>query len=938
MMGSIPLLVLCFSFTLIAAMAATASDNNTISGSRPSEISIGALFTFNSTIGRAAKLAIELAVEDVNKNSSVLAGTRLRLFTQDTNCSGFLGTMEVKLLAIAALQLIGKNVVAMIGPQSSGIAHVISHAVNELHVPLLTFAATDPTLSPLQYPYLIRTTQSDDFQMNAIADIISNYGWREVIAIFVDDDYGRGGITALDDALAKKRSKISYKASFSPNADTSVLNDLLVKVNLLESRVYVVHVNPDSGLMIFSVAKSIGMMGSGYVWIASDWLASVLDSTVPINPDTMDLIQGAIVLRQHTAYSDLQRAFTTRWSNMVQNGNTTSSLNTYALYAYDSVWLLAHALDRFLYEGQKISFSDDPRLRDTNGSSLHLTALKYFDSGDKLLKQLLLTDFTGVTGHVKFNSDGNLIHPAYDILNILGPVPRRLGFWSNYSGLSVVAPEVLYGKPPNTSTSSQQLHSVIWPGDTTTIPRGWVFPNNGKPLRIGVPYRTSYKEFVTKDNGPDGVKGYCIDVFKAAVNLLPYPVPYSIILFGDGLKNPNYNDLVEKVYHNYFDAAVGDISIVTNRTRIVDFTQPYIESGLVIVAPVKERTSSAWAFLKPFTIQMWGVTGAFFLFVGAVVWILEHRTNTEFRGSPRQQLMTIFWFSFSTMFFAHRENTGSTLGRFVLIIWLFVVLIINSSYTASLTSILTVQQLSSRIQGLDSLISSSEPIGYQVGSFAKNYMMEELNIAESRLVSLNNPEAYARALELGPKNGGVAAIVDELPYIELFLSNNCKYTTVGQEFTKSGWGFAFPRDSPLAVDLSTAILTLSENGDLQRIHDKWLAHTGCSSQDNEIDSNRLSLGSFWGLFLICGLACLLALIVFFTRIFCQYSKYSSQDDIGSFEPERSFRRPTRLTSIKDLISFVDKKEEEVKCAIKRKSSDKQQQSSQVTNEHSISPA
>ncbi|CAL9135826.1 unnamed protein product [Musa textilis] len=931
MMGSIPLLVLCFSFTLIAAKAATASDNNTISGSRPSEISIGALFTFNSTIGRAAKLAIELAVEDVNKNSSVLAGTRLRLFTQDTNCSGFLGTME-------ALQLIEKNVVAMIGPQSSGIAHVISHAVNELHVPLLTFAATDPTLSPLQYPYLIRTTQSDDFQMNAIADIISNYGWREVIAIFVDDDYGRGGITALDDALAKKRSKISYKASFSPNADTSVLNDLLVKVNLLESRVYVVHVNPDSGLMIFSVAKSLGMMGSGYVWIASDWLASVLDSTVPINPDTMDLIQGAIVLRQHTADSDLQRAFTTRWSNMVQNGNTTSSLNTYALYAYDSVWLLAHALDRFLYEGQKISFSDDPRLRDTNGSSLHLTALKYFDSGDKLLKQLLLTDFTGVTGHVKFNSDGNLIHPAYDILNILGPVPRRLGFWSNYSGLSVVAPEVLYGKPPNTSTSSQQLHSVIWPGDTTTIPRGWVFPNNGKPLRIGVPYRTSYKEFVTKDNGPDGVKGYCIDVFKAAVNLLPYPVPYSIILFGDGLKNPNYNDLVEKVYHNYFDAAVGDISIVTNRTRIVDFTQPYIESGLVIVAPVKERTSSAWAFLKPFTIQMWGVTGAFFLFVGAVVWILEHRTNTEFRGSPRQQLVTIFWFSFSTMFFAHRENTGSTLGRFVLIIWLFVVLIINSSYTASLTSILTVQQLSSRIQGLDSLISSSEPIGYQVGSFAKNYMMEELNIAESRLVSLNNPEAYARALELGPKNGGVAAIVDELPYIELFLSNNCKYTTVGQEFTKSGWGFAFPRDSPLAVDLSTAILTLSENGDLQRIHDKWLAHTGCSSQDNEIDSNRLSLGSFWGLFLICGLACLLALIVFFMRIFCQYSKYSSQDDIGSFEPERSFRRPTRLTSIKDLISFVDKKEEEVKCAIKRKSSDKQQQSSQVTNEHSISPA
>ncbi|KAG6484310.1 glutamate receptor 3.4-like isoform X1 [Zingiber officinale] len=912
-----------------AAMAATGNSRN--SSNRPSEISIGGLFTFNSYIGRAARLAIELAVDDVNRNPSVLAGTRLKLQAQDTNCSGFLGTIE-------ALQLLEKKVVSIIGPQSSGIAHVISHAVNELHVPLLTFAATDPTLSSLQYPYLIRTTQSDYFQMKGIANLISNYGWREVIAIFVDDDYGRGGITALDDALATKSSKISYKAAFPPHADANMINDLLVKVNLMESRIYVVHVNPDSGLRVFSLAKSLGMMASGYVWIASDWLASVLDSTYPPNSDTMNLIQGVIVLRQHTADSDLKTTFMTRWSQMVRSGNASSSLNTYSLYAYDSVWLLAHAIDQFLEDGETVSFSDDPRLHDANGSSLHLTSLKYFDGGEQLLKKLQLTNFTGVTGQVQFDPEGNLIHPAYEILNIGGTGLRTLGFWSNYSGLSVVAPEVLYRKSPNISTSNQRLYNAIWPGETTIKPRGWVFPNNGKQILIGVPYRTSYKEFVSKDSNPDGVKGYCIDVFKAAINLLPYPVPYSFILFGDGIKNPSYNDLIEKVYENYFDAAVGDISIVTSRTRIVDFTQPYIESGLVIVAPVKERSSSPWSFLKPFSVQMWCVTGAFFLFVGTVIWILEHRSNTEFRGSPRQQLVTIFWFSFSTMFFAHRENTVSTLGRFVLIIWFFVVLIINSSYTASLTSILTVQQLSSGIQGLDSLIASSDPIGYQVGSFAKNYMMQELNIAESRLVSLNNPEAYARALELGPKNGGVAAIVDELPYIELFLSTNCNYKTVGQEFTKSGWGFAFPRDSQLAIDLSTAILTLSENGDLQRIHDKWLQRTGCSSLDSEVDADRLSLGSFWGLFLICGVACLVALIVFFMRIFCQYSRYSSsQDEDAILEPERSLKRPRRLTSIKDLISFVDKKEEEVKNAIKRKLSDKQRRSSDISDGQSLSP-
>lgn len=95
-----------------------------------------------------------------------------------------------------------------------------------------------------------------------------------------------------------------------------------------------------------------------------------------------------------------------------------------------------------------------------------------------------------------------------------------------------------------------------------------------------------------------------------------------------------------------FDAAVGDITIVTNRTRIVDFTQPFIESGLVVVASVRKVNSSAWAFLKPFTVQMWCVTGSFFLLVGAAIWILEHRINSEFRGPPSQQLITIFWLVF----------------------------------------------------------------------------------------------------------------------------------------------------------------------------------------------------------------------------------------------------------------------------------------------------
>ncbi|KAK3125186.1 hypothetical protein QOZ80_7BG0601450 [Eleusine coracana subsp. coracana] len=912
-MGSVhyTALLLCACIFVSGTMAD--NQNGTDNPTRPTEVRIGALFTFDSVIGNAVRPAIELAVADINADPSILPGTKLSVLMQDTNCSGFVGTIE-------ALQLLAKGVISVLGPQSSAIAHVISHAVNELHVPLISFAASDPTLSFLEYPYFVRATLSDYYQMVAIASILNQYQWKEVIAIYVDDDYGRGGITALGDALAKNKCKITYKAKLPPGAEKTTIQNILMQVNEMESRVYVVHVNPDSGLNVFSAATSLGMMSRGYVWIATDWLSTLIDSSVNGNLDVMELTQGVVVLRQHILDSDIKHALLSKWNKLSRNDSLT--LSSYTMRAYDSVWLVAHAVERFLSEGNAISFSANPNLQDIKGSSLQLDSLSIFNSGEKLLEKVWSANFSGVSGPIQFNSDRNLIHPAYAILNIGGTGSRTIGYWSNVSGLSVVTPEKQNSSALHSSTNNIQLHGVIWPGQTSEKPRGWVFPYHGKPLRIGVPLRTSYKEFVMQDNGPDGVKGFSVDVFKSAISLLPYPVSYKFVLFGDGLKNPSYSNLVQKVSENYFDAAIGDIAIVTNRTRLVDFTQPYIESGLIIVAPAKEIESNAWAFLKPFTFQMWCVLGVLFLFVGAVVWILEHRTNTEFRGPPRQQIMTVCWFSFSTMFFSHRENTVSALGRFVLLIWLFVVLIINSSYTASLTSLLTVQELTSGIQGLDSLISSSSAIGYQVGSFSRNYLVEELNIAESRLVPLNSPSEYARALELGAGNGGVAAIIDELPYVEIFLSKYCKFKTVGQVFTKSGWGFAFPRDSPFAEDLSTAILTLSENGNLQRIHDEWLAGTQCGA-DNNVGSNSLSLSSFWGLFLICGLACALALVIFFLRILCQYSRYNNQVELQFHEPQ-VVNRPARLTSIKSLISFVDKKEEEVKNALKKKPNGSQQ--------------
>ncbi|XP_028051341.1 glutamate receptor 3.4-like [Camellia sinensis] len=145
-----------------------------------------------------------------------------------------------------------------------------------------------PTLSALQFPYFLCTRHSDYFQMYAIANLIKFYGWREVVTIFVNDDYGRNGIFVLGDALAKKHAKISYKIVLTLGASRSDINDLLVRVNMMESRVYVFHVNPDSDLTIFSVAKLLWMLTADYIWIATDWLPFVLDSSESVDCNTMN--------------------------------------------------------------------------------------------------------------------------------------------------------------------------------------------------------------------------------------------------------------------------------------------------------------------------------------------------------------------------------------------------------------------------------------------------------------------------------------------------------------------------------------------------------------------------------------------------------------------------------------------------------------------------
>ncbi|XP_039132172.1 LOW QUALITY PROTEIN: glutamate receptor 3.7-like [Dioscorea cayenensis subsp. rotundata] len=885
-----------------------------VNGARPAVVNIGAVLSYDSVIGKVSKVAIEAAVADVNSNSSFLGGTKLNLIMRNANCSALVGS-------VGAFQLLEKNAVAIIGPESSSIAHVVSLISNGLQIPLISFAATDPSLCSLQFNFSLRITQSDSYQMAAMADLIYYNGWKRVIAIFIDDEYGRNGLYSLEDELAKTMSKITYKIALPPGATSDFISEMLEKSKLIGTRVYVVHVNPDFGLRIFSSAEHLQMITDEYVWLATHWLSTALDSSES-NLSSLSYLQGVVGFRQYIPQTDQKDAFLSRWRELKEKILLGQQLNNYAFYAYDTVWAIARALREFLDDSMDIVYSS----KNINTSmKTQFKKLKTFEGGQVLLDKLILLNFTGVSGPIQFDSSHSLVSGVYEIINIVKSSIHTVGYWTNQSHLSLVLPKNLYENMQRNYSTNESLGPIVWPGGGTRKPRGWVVADNQRPLRIGIPHRHSYVDFVKVMTGSPNPTGYCIDLFEAAIKLVPYNVPYKFVPFGDGHSNPNYDKLIDMIFENVIDAAVGDIAIVANRTKVVDFTQPYISAGLVIVAPVDSIKSNVWVFLRPFSVGMWCVTGAFFLLIGLVIWILEHRVNKDFRGPPKRQLVNMLLFSFSTLFNSHQEETTSTLARMVMMIWLFLLMVITSSYTANLTSFLTVQQLSSPIKGIDSLIASNQPIGFQEGSFAQSYLRDVLNIDQSKLVSLGSPEAYEKALLLGPNDGGVAAIVDELPYVELFLSQRKGFGIIGLPFTKSGWGFAFPRDSPLAADLSIAILKLSENSELQKIHQKWFCKSSCivhtSSSSNP---DELHFTSFWGLFLLCGIAIVASLLLFLIRAICQYVRFREiRRDLPSTE-EPSSSKSCSLP-IRNFFDFIDEKEEAIKNMFKQQKNQAQPQ-------------
>ncbi|XP_058068556.1 glutamate receptor 2.7-like [Magnolia sinica] len=826
-------------------------------------IDVGVVLDLEMWVGKMSQACISVALSDfyMARNHN----TKLVLHMRDSK-------KDIVGAAAEVLDLL-KNVgvKAIIGPTTSSQAEFVVDLGDKTQVPILSFSATSPSLNSIRTPYFVRIAQNDSSQVKAIAAIVKAFGWREVVPIYEDTDYGNGVIPFLTDAFQEIDAKVPYRSVIPPSATDDQILEELYKLMTMQTRVFVVHMFSSLASRFFSKVNDVGMMSDGYVWIITDGLTELLDS---MDSSVIDSMQGVLGVKPYIPKSIELDNFTVRWKRkiLLENPNITKpELSIFGLWAYDAVHALAMAVEQVGV--MKSSFLKP----ETSQNSTDLANLGVSKMGPKLLDAILNTTFKGLSGEFSlFN--GQMQSSSFQIINVVGKGGRGIGFWTPVSGLSRVLNKNTTNKIY--STTMDDIKFVIWPGESKDLPRGWVIPTSGKKLRIGVPVKDGFSEFVKVEGNPSNslitATGFCIDVFDAVREQLPYALPYEFVPFenANGQSAGTYDDLIYQVFLQRLDAVVGDMTIVANRSKYVDFTLPYTDSGVSMVVPIRDdERKNTWIFLKPLSRNLWLTSGAGFVLTGFVVWLLEHRINKEFRGPPSHQIGMMFWFSFSTLVFAHKERVISNLSRFVVIIWVFVVLILTSSYTASLTSMLTVQQLQPTITDVKDLIKNGDYVGYQEGSFVLG-LLKRLNFDESKLRVYYSPEDYAEALSKGSGNGGVAAIFDEIPYILLFLGRYCGlYTMVGPTYKTDGFGFAFPRGSPLVPDFSRAILNVTEGDTMLEIEQKWFGQqTACldrSASQASVTSNNLTLDSFWGLFLIAGTASALAFFIFLVRFLHQ---------------------------------------------------------------------
>jgi len=282
----------------------------------------------------------------------------------------------------------------------------------------------------------------------------------------------------------------------------------------------------------------------------------------------------------------------------------------------------------------------------------------------------------------------------------------------------------------------------------------------------------------------------------------------------------SFGDMLGAVETGQSDLAIANISITSAREQVLDFSHPIFASGLQIMIPASDQSSSIWrAILTP--ELGFAILGAFLvLFAGGMLmWFFERRAQEYFDKPGGQAMFPAFWWALNLVVNGGFEERvprtalGRLLGTFLVVSSLFFV----SIFVAKITTMMTVDALQSSISSIRDL--HGKRVGTTSGSTAANYMTER----SVRFVGHDNLDSLLTSFE----QGDLDAVVFDAPVLAYYTTNHGfgKGRLVGGVFLPENYGIALPQASPLIEPINQSLLKLREDGTYRTLMSKWFGQT-----------------------------------------------------------------------------------------------------------------
>ncbi len=262
--------------------------------------------------------------------------------------------------------------------------------------------------------------------------------------------------------------------------------------------------------------------------------------------------------------------------------------------------------------------------------------------------------------------------------------------------------------------------------------------------------------------------------------------------------------LLDAVSHNKVDVGIGAITATAAREKLMDFAHPITSSGLGVA--VRGGQTAGWlalvsALVSPAFLKVIATLALLLLTVGFLVWLLEHKRNPDqFGGSRRQGIFSGFWWAMVTMTtVGYGDVAPRTVGGRILgLVWMLAALVIVSFFTASITSALTVGQLSDRIR------SGADLGGMQVASVPDSTSAAWLERQRFGYSKVRDVDAALAALAAGR----VDAVVYDAPLMRWDIQQRYrgKLHVLPLVLERQDYAFALPSGSRLREPIDTSLL------------------------------------------------------------------------------------------------------------------------------------